>query len=602
MPLKERFYGSKRLAFVIPLEPRTTSLSPFSVEDQTFSLCLNSDTFAAELRAAQTSRSAKKLYLRLKDSKQYQWIRKDRQDTLVFVFVGREKSRMQDWYWEMSRELDWELPSTVDVRSPDLATIVKIPVPSEEFLGSGSAIRAMSRARVLDQARSAIEQLPELPDLISQVRDKVGHDLQLHLAWNVAGRLDWITPDEDKSVGNKSRPWNVVVGYAFALPRVPVHLEIRPARHRASDVRLEDGLHLEEPRGIEGYLHRVRQKSGVKELIYVSTYGGNVFSCYANRAKAPLAPLASKLEANEVHRNIYDVYLQDQQARGVANLEASLGVLDMRDIQEIRSDASETFEVVCREGLKIKLVAETEEAASEWVERLRDHARYWPTKQRIDARQHADQAADSLAAAADVSAIARPDLWNWCCIDGCSPMAHAGRLYLKDTSTKQFRPFYTVLCGSALVLFSIDRSPFHRRRQQYSLLDAYIYSGFLAEAELTSVLHEDFWLGEARVYQDGLQCADDVQDCTFVLWLRRVETKRRRLKRIAGTRQAIADADKHYSPVPLGRAPAKTLIFRARSKLERDQWIWAIKQDMENQGRVHTERAKRIREDGRVPE
>jgi hypothetical protein len=47
-----------------------------------------------------------------------------------------------------------------------------------------------------------------------------------------------------------------------------------------------------------------------------------------------------------------------------------------------------------------------------------------------------------------------------------------------------------------------------------------VYSGVLAEAELNSVLREDAFHGEARIYQDGLETADVAEDCTFAVWIR----------------------------------------------------------------------------------
>jgi hypothetical protein len=43
------------------------------------------------------------------------------------------------------------------------------------------------------------------------------------------------------------------------------------------------------------------------------------------------------------------------------------------------------------------------------------------------------------------------------------------------------------------------------------------------------------------------------------------------------------------------------LIFRARSKLERDRWVWAINAEMERQVREHVEAEEVMRQYGKVP-
>ncbi len=32
-----------------------------------------------------------------------------------------------------------------------------------------------------------------------------------------------------------------------------------------------------------------------------------------------------------------------------------------------------------------------------------------------------------------------PQLWHWCCLEACTPIIHAGRLFVKKSSISQFR-------------------------------------------------------------------------------------------------------------------------------------------------------------------
>lgn len=85
--------------------------------------------------------------------------------------------------------------------------------------------------------------------------------------------------------------------------------------------------------------------------------------------------------------------------------------------------------------------------------------------------------------------------WNWCPIEGCSPVIHGGRLFVKHSRSSQFRyatlvpangsirstdrtiphrAYYTVLTQGYLVTFKLEHGAFHMRRNRYSLLEAYV--------------------------------------------------------------------------------------------------------------------------------
>lgn len=138
-------------------------------------------------------------------------------------------------------------------------------------------------------------------------------DKHLALAWRHGDRLDWIWADDD--VLQQSRNWNVLagtgplqsvrhapeskgrearlekdIGLAGPVsgrgapwltylerhcPRTlqltqPAKLELRFARHTASILHLKSGTRVTEPPAVEGYLHRIRPKTGVKTLTYLT--------------------------------------------------------------------------------------------------------------------------------------------------------------------------------------------------------------------------------------------------------------------------------------------------------------------------------------------
>lgn len=64
--------------------------------------------------------------------------------------------------------------------------------------------------------------------------------------------------------------------------------------------------------------------------------------------------------------------------------------------------------------------------------------------------------------------------------------------------------------------------------------------------------------------------------------------------------QARAQQDAQYIPPNLGKAGHQKLVLRARSKLERDSWAWAINLEIERLARRRKEREDRIRAAGNV--
>lgn len=98
-----------------------------------------------------------------------------------------------------------------------------------------------------------------------------------------------------------------------------------------------------------------------------------------------------------------------------------------------------------------------------------------------------------------------------------------------------------------------------------------MYSGVLAAAELSSILQEDVFQGEARIFPDGLANADMGEDCMFAIWARKADTPRIDYRRYRRIWHYAARTDDAYVPPRLGRSCSKLLIFRARSKVRMDR-------------------------------
>lgn len=115
-----------------------------------------------------------------------------------------------------------------------------------------------------------------------------------------------------------------------------------------------------------------------------------------------------------------------------------------------------------------------------------------------------------------------PPPGNWCVLDECRPIVKAGRLFSKRKHW-QFRAKYNILVHGHLVQFSLDLDrPIHARSHRFFLIDAYVYTGYLAQEGLPPSSNEDAYLGkgEPRRYADGVQTSDGSEGASPSSFLR----------------------------------------------------------------------------------
>ena len=110
-------------------------------------------------------------------------------------------------------------------------------------------------------------------------------------------------------------------------------------------------------------------------------------------------------------------------------------------------------------------------------------------------------------------------------------------------------------------------------------------SGYVAAQHLPEGQYDPDAPPLPRRYQDGLEADDKDEDTLFVVWWYRGR---------AGQPPDIDDA------VPPLSAKRRIAVFRTRSRLERDHWVWAIKAEVERVVRSAQEREAKVREVGRL--
>lgn len=159
-----------------------------------------------------------------------------------------------------------------------------------------------------------------------------------------------------------------------------------------------------------------------------------------------------------------------------------------------------------------------------------------------------------------------------------------------------------------LLLFKLEENElFHRRTHVINLLDAYVVSGYYAASMLPRREFDPDAPPQSKLFSDGLVTSDLEEDVVFLLWYRSHSN-------IHGKGDALSayDFQLHYTgngkskyeetlnsaPIPELDAKPKLLICRARSKLERDAWCWALNCEIERLVRTSQPREHKAREQG----
>jgi hypothetical protein len=274
------------------------------------------------------------------------------------------------------------------------------------------------------------------------------------------------------------------------------------------------------------------------------------------------------------------------------------------DEGQIGTDASKTFELVLKNGLVTRLRAYDQQTKKEWKKRLRALVKYWKWRHQEDLQLfhqvrsrnlhelQVDEEGEALigqfARKWELSqTFASPEMYNMCGISGCRTINIAGPLYAKPRLHGNFTlshclliPGYVMLFESSLRATSgkVIKHTHHARRRVVDLTDCYLYTGLLTEGDL--LYHNTTFDANSpghhalpRIWtEDGWDNWDeDIMTC-FVLWSPagkswfrdEGEGRRAKLKRVS----------------TLGKK-GNRIVFRARSRAERDRWVLAIAAEIE---------------------
>lgn len=410
-PWAGKWHTTKKLCFTIPLHPKYTKFSLFSSTDLSWSLCLNSEYLESRLKGEYGKKMAKYVKSRLEDTKQLSFLKAGAHNSQVFIFECRERQRAMDWMWEIWKELDGELPVNIDVHIPLLRNTIRLQRPSEDSTGSSKTCRALSRSQILKDCYKALRKGDDFERLAAELKRGQGEPPRMELAWHREGYLDWITRQNETTLDGEKRYWALLAGFAITSvsslmswsltrgaerclvdqSRHAARLELRPARHSSSLLKLSDGTKLKEPPSIEGYLYwQMSTRSNLKENVYFFSYGGEsrCTSCpgcqwkvhcedgfvpgslFYSLPKNVEPPVPShhrpQSHGSQPDATAFEEYMAHEYARGTRNILRCLGFFDFRDIAHVR------LKPIVRSGVMKALVGTDDQSESDVEEERED--------------------------------------------------------------------------------------------------------------------------------------------------------------------------------------------------------------------------------------
>ncbi|KAL2818910.1 Pleckstrin homology domain-containing protein [Aspergillus granulosus] len=273
------------------------------------------------------------------------------------------------------------------------------------------------------------------------------------------------------------------------------------------------------------------------------------------------------------------------------------------------SDDDAGFQMLLNNGLAIRFQAYNRITRDEWMKRLDALVKYWKartaadtielkdTRQRNLGLLRIDEELESLigqyAKKWEVRKTeASPLLHNMCSLLGCRPIKMSGLLYKKPRRHATFKRFHVVLTAGKLLIY---HSSLRKRNgnevphihynveSSIDLQDCYIYSGLLTESDLlyANQTFDSNHPGHGalpRVYltSDVYTSSDEDTAITFVIWqpLRKNLFRARELGEAGQTRQTLKQVSK------LG-THGRTIVFKARSRVEKDRWVLSIASEID---------------------
>ncbi|KAL9120755.1 MAG: hypothetical protein Q9187_002689 [Circinaria calcarea] len=300
-----------------------------------------------------------------------------------------------------------------------------------------------------------------------------------------------------------------------------------------------------------------------------------------------------------------------------------------------QDEIEQSFELLLRNGLVVRLQAYDKVTKNAWMVRLRQLTEYWKIRiaedvktykivrqmnlERLNIDEEMESALGQFAQKWEVSrSVASPQLFNMCGISCCRAITvregyslclfvvltlfqMAGVLYRKPRTRSTFQRCSVILCHGQLLIFqgTLRRSTgkevphVHNELQQaLDLKNCYIYSGLITEGDL---LYQNRTFDSnhpgrhalPRVYlEDNWTSSDDDTATCFVIW-----SSQRKSFFMTDAEEAKGKTRRRLTYVSRLGVTGRSTVFKTRSRAERDRWVMSIGMEIE---RLHQDEEIRV--------
>ncbi|CAB4381650.1 unnamed protein product [Rhizophagus irregularis] len=548
---------------------------------------------------------------------------KSKSKTKLFLINPKTVEQSIEWYRSLYVTLGEPsvkpMPSSCEVYIPDLNVHVKIPL--ENFQAYQITAEEVTKL-VLDELSGE----PEWEDILNEWLKSC----DLRLCWKRYDQLEWIVweKNEEGKVRND----------LLACPQFiegTHQLQLRPTEHYPTFVYLRDGTKLFEPPPVEGYLIRVTNNKAKwkPKRLYFTSHDNYLFFLKPFATSPPPQPTSSisNDEGSQIVQPlIYAVAPQSQEQcaqtdafmradtkrriKQIVNAIAFINLVDVAEVKSVEEIYGVTemenhgcpFQLVLNNGRSVVLQAYNRQTMLEWIKRLKELIKYWKARKVSDVQlrinmakvnennDYEDDDSHSLNELHshwnNFQTYVNPTIWHWCILNGCRGITKGGLLYRKSHLHGTFRNYHYILTRGRLICYNLytrnlingvsKQRCYHKRYENINLADCYVYSGKVTENDLLYSSTSKFNARSngihrlPRIYPDGMYCFDNDEDCTFVIWQGEQSLHIGKDKKEKGNVICFKKKTRLNNP-------GKIRVFRTRSKIEREEWVWAINVEIE---------------------
>lgn len=194
------------------------------------------------------------------------------------------------------------------------------------------------------------------------------------------------------------------------------------------------------------------------------------------------------------------------------------------------------------------------------------------------------------------NSYASPELYHMCGLSKCRSMVLSGLLFRKTRLRAPFSRSLVILSQGHLIIFRDSvrsrsgHEQLHIHHEKVARLDlrnCYVYSGLLTEGNLLYTAggttadgaHRPGHNALPRMYNDGWTSTDEDSMTCFVLWHNNSKGWfRSRDETIEGRGEG---GHRHLRLVSRLGVEGKSIVFKTRSRAERDHWVMSIATEIE---------------------